>query len=211
MSICLVDYGVGNIHSARKALELFSDSVVMSDDRKILENAKALVLPGVGSFEAGMTGLQERNLVETVRAFADSGRPILGICLGAQLLLSKGYEFGEFEGLNIIPGEVHKFPKLPEPHKTPHIGWNSIEPPSGVQWSDTILQGIQPGALMYFVHSYVMQPTDSGSILSLTEHGGHTFCSAVRKGNVYGCQFHPEKSHKQGLRIIENFAKAVVG
>src|SRR3989344_612041 len=125
--ICIIDYGVGNIYNAMKGLRRFTDDVVLTEDPSEVENADALVLPGQGSFEAGMRGLRLRGLFDAVKRAAEKGKPILGICLGAQLLLEKGFEFGEWEGLGIIPGAVVRFPPLGDGAKTPHMGWNAIE------------------------------------------------------------------------------------
>ncbi len=129
--ICVVDYGIGNIHSALKGLRCFAENVVLSEDPKEIHDADALVLPGQGAFETGMKGLSVRGLLDEVKAAAAKGKPILGICLGAQLLLEKGYEFGELEGLGLLPGKVVYFPSLKDEAKTPHMGWNSIDPPAG--------------------------------------------------------------------------------
>ena len=202
--ICIVDYGVGNIHSAMKALRRFADDVVLSEDPAELRSADALVLPGQGSFEAGMTGLNVRGLLREVKDAARAGKPVLGICLGAQLLLDRGFEFGEWEGLGILPGNVVHFPRLAEGAKTPHMGWSGIEP-GAAAWTGTALDGLSPGVEMYFIHSYILEPRDRAHILATTVHGGHRFASVIGRGNVIGCQFHPEKSATAGLQIIGNF------
>lgn len=207
--IRVVDYGVGNIYSALKGLRLFAQDVELTEDPSDIRAADALVLPGQGSFEAGMRGLKLRGLLDDVRAFAERGKPVLGICLGAQLLLQRGYEFGEWEGLGIIPGDVVHFPVLHDGAKVPHMGWNGMETEDIARWNGTPLQGLRSGSEMYFIHSYVLQPTDPAHILATTVHGGVRFPSVIGKGNVIGCQFHPEKSGKEGLRIIENFVRSV--
>jgi glutamine amidotransferase len=207
--IAIVDYGVGNIHSAMKGLRRFTDDVTLSEDADVLRTADALVLPGQGSFEAGMKGLNVRGLTATVREFAATGKPILGICLGAQLLLERGYEFGDWEGLGFLPGTVVHFPPLRGGAKIPHMGWNSIEEASSGKWNGTALQGITNGADMYFIHSYILQPKQHEHILAETEYGGLRFPSVIGAGNILGCQFHPEKSATEGLRIIENFVRIV--
>ncbi|MDO8468839.1 MAG: imidazole glycerol phosphate synthase subunit HisH [Candidatus Peribacter sp.] len=228
--ICIVDYGIGNIHSAMKALKRFTQDVSLSEDPKEIRDAAALVLPGQGAFEAGMEGLRVRGLLDEVKTAAAKGKPILGICLGAQLLLEKGYEFGEWEGLGLLPGEVVHFPPLKDGAKTPHMGWNSIEsallvpsPPGrgcpeqsrgagegqerGKAWKGTVLEGVNAGADMYFIHSYFLKPKDPAHVLAETMYGGFTFASVIGKGNIIGCQFHPEKSGKMGIRIIDNFVR----
>ncbi len=208
-SIAIIDYGVGNLYSVEKALRCFTDEVIITEEAKDIANAGALVLPGVGSFEAGMHGLKIRNLIEPVQQFARSGKPLLGICLGAQILLSKGYEFGEFDGLGLIPGKVVKFPTLPAEAKIPHIGWNQITKAPASNWNASLLHDIPEQSHTYFVHSYVLVPDDPTHQFTLTTYGGYEFCSAVRKDNVYGTQFHPEKSGEVGLKIIENFIKLI--
>lgn len=206
--IAIIDYGVGNLHSIKKVLDNFNKNVFITEDPEKIFSADAIILPGVGSFEAGMEGLRIRNLIKPVKKFALTGRPILGICLGAQLLLDKGYEFGIFSGLGIIPGKVIKFPKLKKEH-VPHIGWNEIFPLKNNGWKKTILDSIKTSPDVYFVHSYVLQPSRREHVLALTNYDGYQFCSAIRKNNIYGCQFHPEKSSKVGLKIIENFVSII--
>lgn len=203
--IIIVDYGLSNLYSISKALERFSDNIRITDEPSVLESADAAVLPGVGSFEEGMKGLERRGLAKSLQNFANSGKPLLGICLGAQLLLKQGYEFGVFEGLNIIDGEVVKFSDTVDA-KIPHIGWNELYA-GEVHWSGTILDEIKERATMYFVHSYILRPSRKQDILALSEYGGHEFCSIIRKENVYGCQFHPEKSGEVGLHILKNFVE----
>jgi len=129
----------------------------------------------------------------------------LGICLGAQLLFSTGYEFGTHTGLGIIAGDVIHFPPLAGNEKVPHVGWNSLYSPAADRWEGTILTGIAPLTSFYFVHSYVVVPTNEADILARTHYGGYEFASVVRRGNIYGCQFHPEKSAEAGLTVLKNF------
>lgn len=204
--ICIIDYGVGNIHSVLKALKRFHTNITLTDDAQTITEAKALVLPGVGAFATGMHGLHCRGLTEIVREKARTGTPILGICLGAQLLLERGFEFGEQEGLGIIPGNVVPFPPL-KGEKVPHMGWNSIATPLSTTWAGTPLDGIPQGTKMYFVHSFILRPEHPEHTLAETAYGGYNFTSVVRKGNTYGCQFHPEKSAMWGLRLLENFVR----
>lgn len=205
--ISIIDYGVGNLYSITKACRKFSDSIILTEDPDIIKSSSALILPGVGSFGAGIDGLKRRNLVGVIREFADSGKPILGICLGAQLMMSRGYEFGEFNGLDIIPGKVIKFGKLSLGTKIPHIGWNKIIINDSAQKNIFSSLGAEPH--FYFVHSYIMEPDNSENIFAVTNYGGSSFCSVIKQGNIYGCQFHPEKSAKDGLKIIKNFIELV--
>jgi len=207
--IIIVDYGVGNLHSIQKAVEQFSKNAVISDDAADIESASALILPGVGAFAAGMDGLKIRGLIDPVKKFAASGGPILGICLGAQILLDKGYEFGEHEGLGLISGKVMPFPALENGEKIPEVGWNGIYPSLAEGWNKTILKDTPNNANAYFVHSYILVPSLAENILANSKYGGLEFCSAVRKGNIYGTQFHPEKSGEVGLKIIKNFINII--
>lgn len=207
-TIAIIDYGVGNLYSIKKAISSFGINVFITEDADKIALADAVVLPGVGSFEAGMEGLKIRNLIGSVKKFSKTGKPMLGICLGAQLLLDRGYEFGSFDGLGIIPGKVVKFPKLKN-GRIPHIGWNEIFSLKNVSWKKTVLESVKSNSDVYFVHSYILQPNKKEDILALANYDGYEFCSAIKKGNIYGCQFHPEKSGKVGLKIIENFVNLI--
>lgn len=200
--IAIIDYGVGNLHSLVKAFSNFDIKAIVAEEKELILRSDAIVLPGVGAFKAGMEGLKVRDLVPAIHKFADSGKPILGICLGAQLLLSEGLEFGKFKGLNIIPGKVIKFPKIKD--KVPHIGWNEIYS-AKAPWKKTILNSVKENSDTYFVHSYILQPKKKDNILALAKYGNYEFCAAIKHGSVYGCQFHPEKSGETGLKIIKNF------
>lgn len=207
--IRIINYGVGNLYSAFKGCKRFADDVLLTEDAEELRRADALVLPGQGAFEAGMEGLRVRGLLNIVKDFAAAGKPVLGICLGAQILLSKGYEFGEWEGLGIIPGDVVHFPELKPGTVIPHMGWNSLEEARPGAWKKTALEGIPSESEMYFIHSYILRPSTPSDILAETEYGGCRFASVIGRGNVIGCQFHPEKSGPVGLRIVENFVNRI--
>jgi len=207
--ITIVDYGVGNLYSLIGAFKFFGVDPVVTEDAKTIEEADGVVIPGVGSFEAGMRGLQLRGLVETVKKIAASNKPMLGICLGAQLMLSEGHEFGVFKGLDIMKGKVMHFPPLADNEKVPQIGWNTLIHSKNDAWKSSILDSFTKNSQVYFVHSYVLDPESREDALALSNYGGHTFCSAIKRGNIYGFQFHPEKSGAVGLKLIENFINLV--
>lgn len=207
--IAIIDYGVGNLYSLIRAFEYFGIKTRVVDNSDYLGDFCGLVLPGVGSFESGIRGIKRRNLLKGIKDFANFDKPILGICLGAQLMLSQGHEFGIFDGLDLIKGKVLMFPSLQNNEKIPHVGWNKVYRNSENLWQNTILDSVEENSDLYFVHSYFLQPDDKKNILALSNYGGFEFCSAVKEGNIYGCQFHPEKSGKAGLLIIKNFIKVV--
>lgn len=205
-TVTVIDYGIGNLLSVQRAFEHCGADVLLTASPKMIEQAELLVLPGVGAFADGMDGLKERGLIEPIRNYAKANRPFLGICLGMQMMLEIGEEFGRHEGLGLIPGKVALIPNSGcdgRPHKIPHIGWNALMPAS--DWNDTILKGIEPGEAVYFVHSYTAVPLDSKYRLADCDYNGRVISAAIRFGNLYGCQFHPEKSGQIGLKIIDNF------
>jgi glutamine amidotransferase len=209
VDVAIIDYGIGNLFSVRRSFEHCGARVVVSDNPKVLMAAPRLVLPGVGAFADGMRGLIERGLDKMVVEFAGSGKPLLGICLGMQMLASVSEEFGEHKGLDIIPGRVMPIPKTTlegRPHKIPHIGWSSLLLPEGLSgWQASILEGLSPGEAVYLVHSFAVQPDDDADRLADCDYNGRKISAAIRKGNVYGTQFHPEKSGRVGLSVIRNF------
>ena len=207
--VTIVDYGIGNIFSVARAFHHCGAEVLLTDNPLEVANASSLVLPGVGAFSNGMDGLRQRGLVEPLRDYAISGKPMLGICLGMQMLFSESTEFGTHAGLDIIKGRV--LPILPRavngaPLKVPHIGWGGLIPArDGTPWEQTMLKGLQSGDACYFVHSFMAVPDEQHSRMADTEYGNTRICAAVGVGNVYGCQFHPEKSGSVGLKIIRGF------
>lgn len=207
--IAIIDYGVGNLYSLTRVFKFFGIEATIAEEAGALEQADGIILPGVGSFEAGMRGLKIRSLEKKIKEIALSGKPMLGICLGAQIMLTEGHEFGNFKGLDIIKGRVVHFSVLADKEKVPHVGWNTISPLKDSAWPGTIFDSFNETDQVYFVHSYILEPEDKEDILALTTYGGQTFCSAFKKGNIYGCQFHPEKSGPAGLKIIKNFINLI--
>lgn len=207
--VTIVDYGIGNIFSVTRAFQRCGADVLLTDKPEDILAASSLVLPGVGAFSNGMNGLRERGLVDPLRAYAASGKPLLGICLGMQMLFSSSSEFGEQSGLNIIEGKILAIePAGPEglPLKVPHIGWSELKPTAaGLQWETSILKHLNGDAHCYFVHSFTAFPDDERHRLADTYYGSSQISAVVAKGNVYGCQFHPEKSGAIGLKIIDGF------
>jgi imidazole glycerol-phosphate synthase subunit HisH len=209
VDVAIVDYGIGNLFSVRQAFEHCGANVLVSDDPTVLLAAPRLVLPGVGAFADGMRGLIERKLDKVVLEFANSGKPLLGICLGMQMLASFSEEFGEHKGLGIIPGRVIPIPNTTadgKPHKIPHVGWASLDYPNGLPgWQGSILETLSPGDAVYLVHSFAVQPDESINCLADCNYNGRIIAAAIRKGNVYGTQFHPEKSGLVGMKILKHF------
>lgn len=207
-TVTIIDYGVGNLLSVSRAFEHCGAVVKLAHEAAEIEQAERLVLPGVGAFADGMQGLQERGLIEPIREFAMSGRPLMGICLGMQMLSTTSEEFGEHEGLNLIPGRVRAIPRVTAdgtPLKTPHIGWSPLQKPTQVDWTDTILADTTLGSSVYLVHSFAVEPDDPADLLAHCVYGGHRISAVIRRNSVIGCQFHPEKSGPVGLRIIGGF------
>jgi glutamine amidotransferase len=205
--IAIIDYGMGNLRSVQKGFEKVGQDAIVTSDKKTIMGAHKVVLPGVGAFGDCMHNLAELDLVETVREVVKSGRPFMGICLGLQLLFDKSEEFGETEGLGIIPGRVVKFStdasnRPGELHKIPHMGWNSIN----IKKDTPHLSEIPDGSYFYFVHSYYVVPDDAAVITTTTDYGIE-FVSSIQRDNVFASQFHPEKSQELGLSILKNFGE----
>ena len=218
--VAVIDYSLGNLASINHALATAGISACLTDDPDIIKKAQAVILPGIGAFKKAIEELEKRNLVIILQDYVESGRPLIGICLGMQLLFSSSDEFGNHKGLSFIPGHVSRFPRPTldrknsdfRSFKVPQVGWNTISPDRGIEttsWQGTLLEGVQDKAFMYFMHSYYVTPEDKEVTLSVTEYAGIRYCSSVASGNVFGFQFHPERSGEQGLRIYRNLAKYI--
>jgi glutamine amidotransferase len=213
--VAVVDYEMGNLFSVLQACQAASLDAFTTQKVDEVAAADLVILPGVGGFPQAMASLRQRGLDVALRQYAASGRPIVGVCLGQQLLMEYSDEFGRTEGLGLIAGSVVKLPDERDKNgralKIPHMGWVPIRPAEGGQaWAGTPLDGIEPGASMYFVHSYQAVPSNPADILAVSPFGTSTFCASVRRGNVYGFQFHPERSDLAGLHIYKNFATRLV-
>jgi glutamine amidotransferase len=199
--IAVIDYGRGNLGSVEKAFGGLGMKAVVTQEPRVVQQAEAVVLPGDGAFHDAMGNLQSLGLLEPLRDCLDEGRPFLGICLGYQLLFTESEEFGQGKGLDVIPGVVRRFPAG---LKVPHMGWNQVEHPGDCPLFD----GIPSGAHFYFVHSYYPETAERSLRVAMCSYGV-TFPAAVGRGALFGTQFHPEKSQRWGLRLLENFAAFV--
>lgn len=197
--VILIDAGTGNLRSVQKALEAVGATVERTDDPQKVLSGKRVVLPGVGAFGDFMSGLRARGLEESVNEVVNKNIPLLGICVGMQALFEIGEEMGEHKGLGLLAGTVKVFPKMPE-LKIPHTGWNQIE----VKKDARLFNQIKDEAYVYFNHSYYCQPKNSSDVIAETTYGIKYAC-AVQRENIYGVQFHPEKSQSVGLQILKNF------
>ena len=203
--IAIVDYGVGNLFSLSRSLEAIGQEVLVTGEAEALRRADRLILPGVGAFADAATKLRESGLGEVVSQEAARGKPLLGICLGMQLLFEKSYEFGEHEGLGLIPGAVRPIADaIPRGLKIPHIGWNGLLFP-GERPRHPLMAGLAPGDCVYFVHSFYAADCEE-DIIAVTEYGG-MLTAAVARRNVAGFQFHPEKSGPVGLQLLRRFCE----
>lgn len=216
MTVAIVDYGLGNLYSIKQACEHFSYQALITSSPQDIWKSDAVILPGVGAFGSAMASLRRLDLVAPLREVAASGKPLIGICLGLQLLMRESWEFGRHQGLGIIDGEVVPFRSSEdgrEKLKVPHIGWSGIfrdikpdiqQSSSCFQkdsWAGSPLEGLADGEGMYFIHSFYAKPVDPGVVLSVSRHGHVAFCSSLRRDNVFATQFHPERSGSCGLRI----------
>lgn len=199
MSIAIIDYGVGNLRSVEKAFTSQGIDAVVTSDEKILRAADKLVLPGVGAFKACMDGLKARGFDELVLEAAGAGKPIIGLCVGLQMMFEEGHEFGVHKGLGLMPGRVVRFPdKL----RVPHIGWNQVE----FKREHKVFNDLPSQTFFYFVHSFYVESADSNYVLGETDYGMR-YASICGRDNIVGVQFHPEKSQTAGLKLLRNFAE----
>lgn len=206
--VVIVDYGRGNLWSVCQAVAAVGGEPRLSAEPAAVRAAEQLILPGVGAFGDAMEGLRARGLAEPLKEFAETGRPLLGVCLGMQLLLDASSEFGHHAGLALLPGEVDRLPKPPAGSrlKIPNVGWCRLEPArGGTPWGESLFAAVKPGDFAYFVHSYVAVPADPRHRLADIAFAGRRVAAAVAAGPVAGCQFHPEKSGEVGLAILSAF------
>ncbi len=198
--IAIIDYGVGNLFSLTSSFKAIGEEVVITKDVEIIKKADKLILPGVGAFGDASKKLFDSGLAQMVTEEVKNGKPLLGVCLGMQMLFDKSYEFGEYDGLGLISGKVVCI-DLPSNYKIPHIGWNALH----IKKDSPILKYIEKNDFVYFVHSYHAVDCEQ-SVVATTDYG-REITAIVQCGNVYGCQFHPEKSGDVGLKILKAFAE----
>ncbi|MEQ9363544.1 MAG: imidazole glycerol phosphate synthase subunit HisH [Leptospirales bacterium] len=205
--MAIIDYFAGNIYSVTRAFEYAGCVVSVVTDAEKIRDADCAVLPGVGAFGDGMSRLKEQGLVEGIQDFVKSGKPFLGICLGMQMLFSSSEEFGEHEGLGLVPGRVTRLPDQ-KGYKIPNIGWNPVVIPGRSSlgaWQDGLMAGYQSKRDFYFVHSFAARTERAEDCLGETLFGEYRFCSVVKRDNIMGTQFHPEKSKAAGMQLLKNF------
>lgn len=218
--VAIVDYGMGNLFSVRRACHWAGLEAAITSSPAVISESTAVILPGVGAFGVAMDNLERLDLIGALRDFAHSGKPMIGICLGLQLLMTESQEFGRHSGLGVIDGEVIRLPEFDDSQhqfKVPHVGWNRIQTWDAgeelnigcshpVRWQGTLLEGLPNGDHMYFTHSYYVKPDDPNVGLSFTRYGQSEFCSSLIAGNIFACQYHPERSGPSGLYIYRNLA-----
>ena len=211
IDVAVIDYGVGNLLSVSRALEHCGARVRVTSEVEVILASSRVVLPGVGAFSDGIAALRAHGLDSVVHKVAAAGTPLLGICLGMQMLFDESAEFGATAGLGLIPGHVVQIPGTDtagQSHKIPHIGWNELILPAHQDpWGSGLLADVDPGDAVYFVHSFMAQPASAAHRVADCSYGGIPISAAVKRGNVLGCQFHPEKSGDVGLRILNNFLR----
>jgi len=208
-AVVVVDYGMGNLKSVQRGLEKVGATVVITPHAEEIANADRLLLPGVGAFKDGIAELIKRDVMDAIFAFVNTGKPLLGICLGMQMFLDTSEEHGEYAGLGLIGGHVKAIPQSENgqlKRKIPHIGWTNLTTHDGyAEWGNTCLSQVQSDDYFYFVHSYMAQPSNSEHYLAVSDYEGLEITAAIHKENVTGLQFHPEKSGEAGLRVLSGF------
>jgi glutamine amidotransferase len=209
--IIVIDYKLGNLFSVKHACIHVGLNPIVTSDKEIIKNAKAVILPGVGAFSDAMDNLGKLDLVSPIKDLVDKNIPLMGICLGLQLLFEESEEFGKSKGLGLIKGVVKKFPNDLNGRKirVPNIGWNTVYHNNTEKWTCSPLSGISQNSYMYFVHSFYVDPENKEDILSLTKYEEIEYCSSVSRGNIFATQYHPEKSSVLGLEIYKNWTKFI--
>ncbi len=209
--IAIIDYGLGNLFSIQHACEHVGMQAIIAQDKELIAGADAVLLPGVGAFGDAMDSLNTLGMVDFIQGLVSDGKPLIGVCLGLQLLMGESEEFGQHTGLGLIDGRVVPFLKPKSQGrvlKVPQVGWNTVEKPFGSKvsdpWALTPMQGLAEGSFMYFVHSYYVQPEDPEVILTESTYGNVRFCSSICCKNIFASQFHPERSGEGGLEIYRN-------
>lgn len=211
--IAVIDYGMGNLFSVLRACDSVGLDARLTTTADDVAAADGVILPGVGAFPDGMRELAHRGLIEPLQKMAGTRKPFFGICLGMQFMMTESSEFGRTAGLGLIEGSVVQ---LESPHdgdealKVPEVGWNTISRPESVEWHDTPLADVEDGTPFYFVHSFFAVPVDRSVVTSVTRYGQIEFCSSLAKQNLFGCQFHPERSGANGLAMYRSFANMVM-
>lgn len=206
--VTVIDYGVGNLYSVQRSLEKCGAKVILTANPELILSANRVVLPGVGAFANAMKILKNLGLVEVLGELAQRKTPLLGICLGMQLLLEESEEFGLTPGLGLISGRVINVPNQAisgEKQKIPHIGWSALQTSNSKGWQDTLLQNNRPGEAAYFVHSFMAVPSDPNDDIAYCVYGDHKITAVIGRNQITGCQFHPEKSGEVGLEILRRF------
>jgi len=213
-SIALIDYGMGNLKSVRHAFEYFGADVELVEHGRQLNGHQLAILPGVGAFGDGMKELRERQFIEALKSHIESGKKIFGICLGMQMLFESSTEFGFNQGLGFLRGKFEIIPKINQDggtNRVPFVGWSELEPQGDnrATFSQGILKSITAGSAVYFVHSYFLKCYEESNVIACTTYNGLKIPALVQRDNIFGCQFHPEKSGPVGLEIIKNLMKLI--
>lgn len=211
--VAIIDYGMGNLFSIMNICAYVGLTAIKTSEKDMIEDSAAVILPGVGAFGDAMQALEKLDLTSLLKDTISSGKAFLGICLGMQLLMSESEEFGIHKGLNIIQGQVTKFPNFNnnnEKIRVPHIGWNKINLAKNIGDNDSILHNIRDGEFMYFVHSYFAVPQEKEPVITHTDYCGIRYCSGIQKNNLIAFQFHPEKSGAPGIQVYKNFRDSLL-